>query len=630
MRSAQYDPLQRSHGESLELASLASSSNSGQAGSASVRSSISHSSRDFDFSDQDPLTISDHERGPTDPDDLPPPSAFSTGSIFEFGTTLYPLSRTAPLDSYEVAQRNRLEKDKTLTYFNGLSLVIGIIIGSGIFSAPSQVNSHAGSPGGALIGWLVAGLLAWTGAACFAELGGALPLNGGAQVYLSMIFGKWVGFLFTWAAVLMLKPGSAAIISIIFGEYVVRACLGADAIHVNPWLNKAVALVVLVAVTLLNCVSKKVSTRSADALMILKFVALIAVTITGIVVATGAIRPAVDPEWRKMNWFAGTSRDPSEWAISLYAGLWAYDGWDNVNFVAGEFINPKRDIPLVIHTSMPVVIIFFVLANVSYYLVLPPSVIDSSNTVAIAFGSAAYGHIGAVLFALAVSGSCFGALNASTFASGRLVYVAGKEGYLPDFFARIGVRSANSIRTTSFRPRGRPSRIGQLLSRFGHIFADPDGEGFFHTPVNALVLNAVLTAIYILIGEFRTLLSFYGVIGYGFLFLVVLGVIVLRVRDPGLERPYKTWITTPIIFCCVCLFLLSRTAFSEPIKTLGVVAFVLLGVPVYWWRIGRPQQQIKRQLREFSLPPMGGHDDRDDRGRAVKEYPFWQVWKRWT
>ena len=180
--------------------------------------------------------------------------------------------------------------------------------------------------------WFIAGVLAWTGAASYAELGGAIPLNGGAQVYLSKIFGEWAGFLFTWCAVVVLKPGSAAIIAIIFGEYIVRAVVGADAGDLNPWISKAVAFVGLVLVTALNCVSTKVGARSADVFMFLKFIALIAITVVGIVVAVTGFSVSGDAskEWKSKGWFEGTSLSVSNWAVALYAGLWAFDGWDNV------------------------------------------------------------------------------------------------------------------------------------------------------------------------------------------------------------------------------------------------------------------------------------------------------------
>jgi amino acid transporter len=176
-------------------------------------------------------------------------------------------------------------------------------------------------------------VLAWTGAASFAELGGAIPLNGGAQVYLSKIFGDLAGFLFTWCAVFVLKPGSAAIIAIIFGEYMVRAAMGPDAENLSSWINKSVALGGLILVTLINCISTRLGARMGDMFMLLKFIALLGVTITGIVVAATGVsyKGDIATDWKTENWFKGTNTNLSNWAVALYAGLWAFDGWDNVS-----------------------------------------------------------------------------------------------------------------------------------------------------------------------------------------------------------------------------------------------------------------------------------------------------------
>lgn len=221
------------------------------------------------------------------------------------------------------------------------------------------------------------------------------------------------------------------------------------------------------------------------------------------------------------------------------------------------------------------------MANVSYFLVLPLATVNSSNTIAVKFGSKVFGSVGALVLALIVSASCFGALNATTFTSSRLVYAAGKEGYIPAVFGRLGVGDSeqNPIGGSLSTQRSR-SWFSKKVARF---FGDEDA-GLFYTPVYALILNAVLTAAYCVVGEFSTLVTFYGVAGYTFYFVTVLGVIILRVKEPNLERPYKTWITTPIIFCCVSLFLLSRAVFAQPIQTLIVVAFVLAGIPVFFWR----------------------------------------------
>ena len=332
--------------DSLELASLASSQHSTR---TSLESSASGapSSRKLSFSDDG----FDGERGFASANESSSnrPGArynrsYSVSSAFDFAPALFPLSTSGA--GYTAIGASgagpgltggdgSLEKHKSLTLWKGgLSLVVGLIIGSGIFSSPAQVNINAGAPGAALIIWFIAGLLAWTGAASYAELGGAIPLNGGPQVYLSKIYGEWAGFLFTWCAVVVLKPGSAAIIAIIFGEYFVKAMIGADAMDASIWINKAVALAGLALVTFLNCLSTKVGTRSTDVFVVLKFVALAGVTITGIVVAiTGwNYDHAPTGEWKTAGyWFSGTKTDPSSWAVALYAGLWAYDGWDNVS-----------------------------------------------------------------------------------------------------------------------------------------------------------------------------------------------------------------------------------------------------------------------------------------------------------
>lgn len=349
MSSSFYSNIQSHHPrDSLELASLASSSPGENTADTDSRPSIS-SSRKASLEQDDPLDSANPAAvaavgGPRANGNYHGRS-YSVSSTFDFSANLFPLSSTAdagyaPIGAPTTAGNvngglggGSLEKYKTLTYLNGLSLIVGLIIGSGIFSSPSQVNSNAGSPGAALVIWVIAGILAWTGAASYAELGGAIPLNGGAQVYLSKIFGEMAGFLFTWVAVLVLKPGSAAIIAIIMGEYLVRAFIGAEAETINPWINKSVALAGLFFVTFLNCVSTRLGTRTNDMLMFMKFIALIGVTVIGIVVAiTGySFSGSANLDWKTHEWFEGTKMDASAWAVALYAGLWAYDGWDNVS-----------------------------------------------------------------------------------------------------------------------------------------------------------------------------------------------------------------------------------------------------------------------------------------------------------
>lgn len=356
--AGRYSSLPPPTRDSLELASLASSSHNSRRTSVESSASGERSSQRLSFDDEDPLS----ELNPAGHDENRPRHnrSYSVSSAFDFAPNLFPLSSTAQgytalgapsnpaLDPSNALNGGSLEKQKSLTYLNGLSLVVGLIIGSGIFSSPSQVITNAGSPGASLLVWVVAGILAWTGAASYAELGGAIPLNGGAQIYLSKIFGEWAGFLFTWCAVVVLKPGSAAIIAIIFGEYIVSAVAGAEVAEASPWINKSIAIAGLFFVTLLNCISTKLGTRSADVFMFLKFFALIGVTIIGIVVATTGLSYTGDAtdDWKTQGWFDNTSTDVSSWAVAIYSGLWAFDGWDNVSpphiIPLSPSLTPKR------------------------------------------------------------------------------------------------------------------------------------------------------------------------------------------------------------------------------------------------------------------------------------------------
>lgn len=321
--------------DSLELASLASSGSGKHTSGSSSPSGIS-SSRKQSLEGDDPLGGVYGSRNTR---------SYSVSSAFDFGSALFPLSQTAggyaPLGAPSALSLDRaggtadgsLERHKTLTYLNGLSLIIGPIIGSGIFSSPGSVSANVGSAGASLIVWVIAGMLAWTGATSYAELGGAIPLNGGAQVYLAKIFGELAGFLFSWCAIFVLKPGSAAIVSIIFGEYIVRAIVGPEMENVNPWITKGVAIAILCLVTALNCVSTRLATRVGDFFMFFKFIALLAITVVGIIASTTGLsyHSAPNREWKTKNWFEGTSKNPSNWALAVYAGLWAFDGWDNVS-----------------------------------------------------------------------------------------------------------------------------------------------------------------------------------------------------------------------------------------------------------------------------------------------------------
>jgi amino acid transporter len=311
-------------------------------------------------------------------------------------------------------------------------------------------------------------------------------------------------------------------------------------------MQKIIALSGIAFVTGLNCFSTKLGAHASGVFLVIKIALLLAIAIIGAIAL---------PRYGSMsalgsNITEGTSNSFGDYAIALYAGLWAYDGWDNMNYVSAEMKNARRDLPRVIHIAMPVVIFAYLLSNISYFAVLSREEILGTTTVALSFATKLFGPLGRIVFALLISISCIGALNATVFASARLVYSSAEEGFIPAIFSKL-----NSSRGT---------------------------------PINALLLQAMITSGFVCVGEFSSLVTFYGVAGYLFYFLTVFGVIVLRIKEPDLDRPYRTILATPILFCCVALFLVSRTVFETPIAALFVALFIASGCPIYMWKFGLP------------------------------------------
>ena len=223
----------------------------------------------------------------------------------------------------------------SLTFFNGLALVLSLQIGSGIFSAPSQVSNHVPSPGAAVLVWLVGGILVWTGAASFIELGLAIPKNGGIQEYLKVCYGDYLGFLFTWIWVVITKPCAMAMIAMIFAD---NLSIAAVPVGVpSLWEVKALAILGLVFITFINCLGTIAGARAANAFLILKLLAVFSISATGIFVGvTGRNSYRSEPEWfasdpdphrqTMLNWAKA-----GEYITAIYGALFCYGGWESVS-----------------------------------------------------------------------------------------------------------------------------------------------------------------------------------------------------------------------------------------------------------------------------------------------------------
>lgn len=332
---------------------------------------------------------------------------------FDFTSNLLPLTPSGHVEDHrDVTHKG---EDKHVSMLHGMGLIIGTQVGSGIFSSPGVVVAEVGSVGASLIVWVASALLAWTGASSFTELGCAIPISGGAQAYLAYAYGPMLSYLYTWTAVSVIKPGSAAIISLIFGEYINRmvyhAMTGDEESIVPEWTFKLTATIAVFLVAALNLASQSAGTKSSVIITSVKMCSLVFVGVLGFVhLARNGPGPALSTDI-----FEGTSSAPGSYAIALYSGLWAFDGWDACSFIAGEMKDTHRDLPRALHSSMSIVLVLFLGANVAYFQVLSPSVVASTNTVALDFGRVTIGKLGAVVFSTLVAISCFGALNASFY-----------------------------------------------------------------------------------------------------------------------------------------------------------------------------------------------------------------------
>ncbi|KAF9547973.1 hypothetical protein EC957_007486 [Mortierella hygrophila] len=485
-----------------------------------------------------------------------------------------------PLSSSEAIDRQRGDLQKNVTFSNGLTLVVGVIIGSGIFASPGPVFAYSKSVGVSLIIWFVSGLLAFAGSLCYAELGSAMPSSGGGEhAYLNHAFGSLPAFLFSWSSIALLKPAGNAIICVVFAEYVVNIVAQSSWDPTQPmrhWSNKLIAIACVLVLSGLNSISVSVGTRIQDIFTFIKVVTLLVIGIAGLVVLGQKSLSSHNFDHA----FEGTSQ-PSlgDIALGLYSGLWAYDGWNNLNYVSSEMKNPTRDLPRVIFAGVPIVIIFYLLANTAYYAVLPEEVVMNTNTVAIEFGKQMFGSTGGVLFAICVACSCFGAANGSIFTGARVIYASAREGYLPKIFGKVSEKR--------------------------------------RTPVAALGLQAVMTTIMILGGTFSTLVNFYSVAAWFFYLSSILGLLYLRYHEPNLKRPFKVWMVVPILFTFFGLFLFLMPFVRAPLESFLSMVIVLSGLPL--WVVkelvsgnrGTRWQDLKEKVMHcFGITPAGGRHER--------------------
>ncbi|XP_022711526.1 b(0,+)-type amino acid transporter 1-like isoform X1 [Varroa jacobsoni] len=436
-------------------------------------------------------------------------------------------------------ESTRLER--TLGLMSGVTLIIGTMIGSGIFVSPKGVFERTGSVGLTLVVWAGCGLLSLFGSLSFAELGTIINKSGGDYIYIYECFRGYCGgsipaFIHAWTFVLLLKPASLGIMALSFAKYLVAPFfLTCSDIPQEPM--KLIALACIALVTYINCASVSVASRIQTVFTIAKLSAIVAIILGGCYwIAMGRIEHLAKG-------FEGSTTSFSDIATAFYSGLWAYDGWNNLNYVTEELINPYVNLPRAIWIAIPMVTLCYVLINVAYLTVLSSVEFLASEAVAVRFGNQVFGSAAAFI-ALCVAASTFGSSNGSTFTASRISFSAAREGH--------------------------------QLALLSYIHKDR------LTPCPALIVNGVLGAILILISDIASLIDLFGFAAWLFYGLATFTLIVFRFTRPDDHRPYKVNIAIPIITCIVASYLVVAPIVRNPqIEYLYACAFMASGLIFY-------------------------------------------------
>jgi APA family basic amino acid/polyamine antiporter len=456
--------------------------------------------------------------------------------------------------------RPRLELVRQLGLFDSTMVMVGIVIGSGIFVTTGIMAKTLPSAGWILLAWITGGLLTMAGALTYAELGAALPDAGGQYVYLREAYGSMAGFLFGWILFLVYMTGGIAGLALAFAEYFgrlfpdlsVQSTLFSTSIKIwggvtLPFRLSAgqlVGVAVIVILSGINYVGVSFGKAIQNLLTTLKIGVMLVLITLGFSLGKGTF-PTLklwSPDWEFGPLIMG-------FGVALVAVTWAFDGWNNVNFVAGEIKNPRRNLPLALILGTLLTTVLYVLTNLVYLYALP--VRDMIGVVRIAehTTSALFGTSTGVLISTVVLVSVFGSLNGSILTGPRVYYAMARDGL---FFRRA----------EQVHPR-------------------------FRTPGFAVVIQAVWASLLTLVGTFEQIFTFAMFIAILFWIGAAAAVFTLRKKRPDLPRPYKTWgyPVVPAVFILASAGILLNTLLEKPVEALAGIGLTLTGIPVYFfWR----------------------------------------------
>ncbi|KAI3380665.1 hypothetical protein SNEBB_002659 [Seison nebaliae] len=423
-----------------------------------------------------------------------------------------------------------------ISLMDAISIIVGTIIGSGIFISTKGVLEGTGSIGMSLIVWLVSGITAFMGANCYGELGVAIPRSGGDYSYFQEICGPFWAFLRLYCDAIIIRPSAAAVNALAFAYYLLEPIYG-NCGGAPSGAIRLLAIFLIITLAVINIVKTKLSLRVQDVSMISKVFALCAIIVMGIVLASFGY---VDQY--KHNLWTGTNTSITSIALSFYQALFAYHSWHYLNTVAEEVKNPKKNIPLAIFISLFIVIFTYCGTVASYYTVLSAQESLNTDAVAVTFTEKVYGPLKYVT-PIFVALSTMGGVNGQMLTASRLFYVGAREGQMPEVLVMLNVRRA--------------------------------------TPVMAIIVTAFVMMMYLISVNVVDLVNYTGLAMNGPLVIVVALVIYYRIKHPEIPRPFKTPIIFAYIFVIVIGGVIILSIFESPVIAGVSILLIISGIPFY-------------------------------------------------
>lgn len=438
----------------------------------------------------------------------------------------------------------------------GIAIHMGVIIGSGIFIVPATIAGHLQAMGPIMLVWVVAGMLTLFGALSLAELSSVLPQAGGPYVYLANSFGRVWGFLFSWNDFFINKAGSAAAIAMAFATYLgyfvpavspengfirhAYVFLGEQMEFSFGW-NQIVAMIAIAAVTFVNVRGVKFGGWVMNIFTSAKVLALVGLIIA--VIFSGQGSGGNFLPWWPAEW---TGQMTAAFGLAMISALWAYDGWIDVTLTAGEFKDPRKNVPRSLIIGTFAVIALYIAANLAYAYAIPIGQMPQSHRIAADVADVALGPVGASLIAFAIMCSTFGATNGMLLAGPRSLYAGGADGTFPAAFGRIHPRH--------------------------------------HSPSVAIVTLGVWGGILTLSGTYEQITSYVVFGSWGFYALTAVSVIILRKKMPDADRPYKAWgyPWATLLFVAIAGWFVYNTLMEDTRNALIGIVLLLVSLPIYY------------------------------------------------